>query len=217
MTEFTPIIRKAGEVIRSEDWNSIQEGLLAEIMTLEQKIGSLKNYIENMSERITLTGLESAAGRSFGLDEEVPGEAANYRVKAMGMITRQWVTSVIGEGDICHFGITDYFDVLYFWAGAENGNQNMLDIELEYADDTIAKVLENGFVNDKNTLSEASEANPYIEFLYSDFGIWYKYQVKNPHPDIQIRYIRFRNTNPESNPRIGNTIQLKTRVHQLAS
>ena len=59
----------------------------------------------------------------------------------MGMITRQWVTSVIGEGDICHFGITDYFDVLYFWAGAENGNQNMLDIELEYADDTIARVL----------------------------------------------------------------------------
>ena len=56
-----------------------------------------------------------------------------------------------------------------------------------------------------------------IEFLYSDFGIWYKYQVKNPHPDVQVRYIRFRNTNPESNPRIGNTIQLKTRVHQLAS
>ena len=76
MTEFTPIIRKAGEVIRSEDWNSIQEGLLAEIVTLEQKIASLKNYIENMSERITLTGLESGAGRSFGLDEEVPGEAS---------------------------------------------------------------------------------------------------------------------------------------------
>ena len=66
MTEFTPIIRKAGEVIRSEDWNSIQEGLLAEITTLEQKIVSLKNYIENMSERITLTGLESEQGALSG-------------------------------------------------------------------------------------------------------------------------------------------------------
>ena len=65
MTEFTPIIRKAGEVIRSEDWNSIQEGLLAEIMTLEQKIASLKNYIENMSERITLTGLEKCSRALF--------------------------------------------------------------------------------------------------------------------------------------------------------
>jgi hypothetical protein len=215
MTEFKPIIRKAGEVIRSEDWNSIQEGLLAEITTLEQKIESLKTYIENMSERITLTGLESVAGRSFGLDEEVPGETSTYRVKSMGLITKQWVTAVMGEGDLCHFGITDYFDVLYYWAGAENGNQNMLDIEIEYADDTIAKLLENGYVNDKNTLSEANEANPYIEFLYSDFGIWYKYQIKNPHPSNQVRYLRFRNINPDSNPRIGNTIQMKTRVKQI--
>ena len=106
--------------------------------------------------------MKAAAGRSFGLDEEVPGEASNYRVKSMGMITKQWVTSVIGEGDVCHFGITDYFDVLYYWAGAENGNQNMLDIELEYADDTIAKVLENGYVNDKNTLSEGSRSVIHI-------------------------------------------------------
>lgn len=215
MAEFKPIIRKAGEVIRSEDWNSIQEGLLAEITSLELKIESLKTYIENMSERITLTGLESVAGRSFGLDEEVPGETSTYRVKSMGLITRQWVTAVMGEGDLCHFGITDYFDVLYYWAGAENGNQNMLDIEIEYADDTIAKLLENGYVNDKNTLSESNEANPYIEFLYSDFGIWYKYQIKNPHPNNQVRYVRFRNVNPDSNPRIGNTIQMKTRVKQI--
>ena len=65
--------------------------------------------------------------------------------------------------------------MLYYWAGAENGNQNMLDIELEYADDTIAKVLENGYVNDKNTLSEGVEANPYIEFLL--FGLWNMVQI----------------------------------------
>ena len=215
MVEFKPIIRKAGEVIRSEDWNSIQEGLIAEISNLEKKLETLKKYIENMSERITLTGLESQAGLSYGLDEDVSGESSNYRVKSMGMITRQWVTAVRGEGDICHFGITDYFDIIYYWAGAENGDQNMLSIELEYADDTTANVLENGYVNDKNTLSEASDLNPYIEFLYSDFGIWYKYQIKNPHPQNQVRYIRFRNNNPESNPRIGNTIQLKTRVQPI--
>jgi hypothetical protein len=215
MTEFKPIIRKAGEVIRSEDWNSIQEGLIAEISTLEKKLETLKKYIESMSERITLTGLESQAGLSYGLNEDVSGEASNYRVKSMGMITRQWVTAVRGEGDICHFGITDHFDIIYYWAGAENGDQNMLSIELEYADDTIANVLENGYVNDKNTLSEASDLNPYIEFLYSDFGIWYKYQIKNPHPQNQVRYVRFRNNNPESNPRIGNTLQLKTRVQPI--
>ena len=59
MVEFKSIIRKAGEVIRSEDWNSIQEGLIAEISNLEKKLETLKKYIENMSERITLTGLES--------------------------------------------------------------------------------------------------------------------------------------------------------------
>jgi hypothetical protein len=215
MAEFKPILRKPGEVIRSEEWNTIQEGLLTEITKLEQKIVSLKEYIDNMSERITLTGLESVAGRSYALDEEVPGESANYRVKSMGLITRQWVTAVIGEGDVCHFGITDYFDMLYYWAGAENGNQEMLDIELEYSDDSVAKITENGYVNDKNTLSESVEANPYIEFLYSDFGSWYKYQVKNPHPENEVRIIRFRNTKGDSNPRIGNTIQLKTKVHQL--
>jgi hypothetical protein len=215
MAEFKPILRKAGEVIRSEEWNAIQEGLLTEVTKLEAKIATLKEYIDNMSERITLAGLESVAGRSYALDEEVPGEGANYRVKSMGLITRQWVTAVVGEGEVCHFAITDYFDILYYWAGAENGNQEMLDIELEYSDDSIAKITENGYVNDKNTLSESVEANPYIEFLYSDFGIWYKYQVKNPHPENEVRVIRFRNTKGDCNPRIGNTIQLKTKVHQL--
>jgi hypothetical protein len=215
MAEFKPILRKPGEVIRSEEWNTIQEGLLAEISKLEQKLASLKDYVDNMSERITLTGLESVTGRSYALDEEVPGESSHYRIKSMGLITRQWVTAVVGEGDVCHFGVTDYFDILYYWAGAENGNQEMLDIELEYSDDSVSKITENGYVNDKNTLSESVGANPYIEFLYSDFGIWYKYQVKNPHPENEVRIIRFRNTKADCNPRIGNTIQLKTKVHQL--
>lgn len=216
MTEFKPILRKPGEVIRSEDWNRIQEGLVADIIYLEEKIRTLKEYVDNMSERITLIGLESAVGRSFGLDELVPGESTHYRDKTMGLVTRQWVPSVIGEGDICHFGITDYFDLLYFWSGAENGDQGCLDISLEYIDDSIQKISENAYINDRKKLSESSKDNPYIEFLYSDYGIWYKYQVRNPTPEKEVRYIKFRNTNADCNPRIGNVIQLKTRVQPLS-
>jgi len=222
MTEFKPILRKPGEIIKSEEWNRIQEGLMADIIYLEEKIRTLKEYVDNMSERITLIGLESPVGRSFGLAENVPGESSNYRDPTMGLITKQWVPSVLGEGEICHFGITDYFDLLYYWSGAdlagdeETPGAATLDITLEYIDDTIQKISENTYINNRKHLSEASTTNPYIEFLYNDFGVWYKYQVRNPTPEKEVRYIKFRNTNADCNPRIGNVIQLKTRVQPLS-
>ena len=216
MSQFKPILRSAGDTIRSEDWNAIQTGLMAEIAKLNEKIRWLKEYIENMSERVVLVNLESTLGRSFKLTEVVPGEKKSYGVSIMGLITRQWVTSVPGLGDICYFGITDYCDVIYYWSGAENGNKPALEIILEYVDGAVVKVGTNIYVNDRAKLSPASKENQYSQFLFSENGIWYKYGLRNPQPDKEIRYIKFKNANAQCNPRIGNVIQYKTRVRPLS-
>jgi hypothetical protein len=216
MSQFKPIIRNPGDTIRSEDWNNLQKGLLAEISKLDEKIRWLKEYIENMSERIVLTNLESTLGKSYKLTEIVPGEKKSYGVSIMGLITRQWVTSILGPGDICYFGIAEYCDLIYYWSGAENGNRPSLEIIIEYVDGNVVKAGTNIFVNDKAKLSPSNKDNPYFQFLFSENGIWYKYGIRNPHPEKEIRYIKFRNGNAQCNPRIGNVIQLKTKVRPIA-
>ena len=205
MEDFKPSFKKPGDVIKSEEWNR-----------LEENTSKLKAYIDNMSEKVTLTNLESTVGRSYSLNEVVPGETKSYGSKNMGLITRQWVTATRGVGDICHFGITDSFDVLYYWSGAENGNKFSLEISYEYVDGDTKKVTPTPlYVNDRAKLSASNKENPYAQFLYSDYGIWYQYQAKNMDPKRPVRYIRFRNLSPDSNPRVGNVLHLKSRVRPV--
>lgn len=215
MIEFKPKMVRPGDPIKAEEWNRIQESLLDEIVSLNEKINSLKNYIDNMVETVTLTGLTSSEGRSFMLDEIVPGENTSYNLKNIGNITEQWVTSAGGMGDICVFGISDYFDYLYYWSGAENGDTNMLDISLEYVDgDNDELVGNNLYVNDRSTLSKSVQENPYEEYIYTKNGTWYRYKLINPNPEKEIRYIKFRNMGQNSTPRIGNVLQLKKKLKQ---
>ena len=53
MTKFSPILRKPGEVIKSEEWNKMQEDIQADIEELERKLSELKDYVDNMEESTT--------------------------------------------------------------------------------------------------------------------------------------------------------------------
>jgi hypothetical protein len=219
LAKFEPLIRKPGEFINAEDWNSIQEGLLGEISRLEGELIDLKKYVDNMSESLTLMGVESHAGKAYTLDSLIPGEIKTYEIRAMGLITRQWVPAARGVKDtICEFGITDFFEVLQFWAGAENGEKKMLDIELRYVDGTSEKIGANLFVNDRNDISlNRDNENPYLEFISSpNRTAWYKYQVANKNPKKKVGYVTFNNNNPECTPRIGNVIHLRSKIKQMS-
>lgn len=193
--------KKPGDLIKSEDWNNLVD-----------TISSLRMYVDNMTESLTLTGLESSIGKTFALDEVVPGENRSYGVRTMGLITMQWISSGNGIEDICQFGVTDYFDYIYYWSAAENGNKNTLDIILEYIDGSLNKVGYNLYINDRAQLGPTNNINPYTEYLYSDNGIWYKYKLLNPTPDKEVRYIKFRNTNTNCKTRIGNVLHIKSKI-----
>ena len=214
--EFKPITRKPGDPIRSEDWNMMQDMLLSDMYSLKREIEELREYVNNLSETIVLTNLESSVGTAYALDEIVQGESDSYNLKTVGLITKQYVTSVWGIGDICQFGIADRFDILYFWSGAYNGNNNMLDVSLEYVEgDKDEMVGTNLYINDKSQLGSPTGNNPYQEYIYNKYGAWYKYKIKNPFPDKEVRYIKFTNINSDTNPRIGNVIRIEKKIKQI--
>jgi hypothetical protein len=224
---FKPIIKNAGDTIRADDWNKIQlglaeeisrvhEGLLEETIRLREELKRLREYVNNMGESTNLTSLSSPIGRPYRLDEVVQGEATSYETNAIGLITKQWIQVAKGVGDICAFGVTDYFEEFYYWAGAENGDKNILDIELEYIDGQVEKVGSKLYINDRSKLSSKSPENLYIEFLYAPNGsVWYKYKAKNKYPDKEVRYIKFKNINPASTPRIGDVLHLRSRIKPM--
>jgi hypothetical protein len=90
----------------------------------------------------------------------------------------------------------------------------MLDISLEYIDGTTAKIGNNLYINDRTKLSPPKD-NKYLEFLYSESGIFYKYQAINPNAEKEVRLIKFRNLNQECNPRIGNVVNLRARLRPI--
>jgi len=59
MTKFEPIFRKPGEVIRSEEWNRIQEQVSQDMKELESKLKALKEYVDSMEQTQTLLNLTS--------------------------------------------------------------------------------------------------------------------------------------------------------------
>src|SRR6267143_4701009 len=129
MPNFKPITRKPGEIIKSDEWNKIQEDIRSDLERIEKKLVDLREHVDNMVESITLVNIDSPVGRSFPLNETVPGETSNYGTRVMGLITKQWLVSPEETtGEICRYGVTDFVDVFSSWAGAEKGNAKMVDV-----------------------------------------------------------------------------------------
>jgi hypothetical protein len=215
MPKFEPIKKSPGELIRSEDWNKIQEDVQTDLTTLEEEIKRLKEYIDNMTGSVTLTNMESPVGTSFRLNEEIPGEVGNYSISVLGYINRQYVLGREQTGDICKFGVLDYFDRLYYWAGANKSDKGCLDITLEYVDGTMypASAL---FIHDWTQLQVKGDLNPYEEYLLSpNERVWYKYTITNPNPDKEVRYVSFKDADPDNAPRIANVIQHVARIRPV--
>jgi hypothetical protein len=212
MAVFKPIIRKEGDLIESKDWNAMQTGLLEEIAKLRQELHS-------MSETLVMTGLDSRVGQSFNLDEKVRNEPVTYGEKTIGLITKQWLTLVPGEGEICSFGIMESFDQLYYWAGAADGDKNTLDINFEYSGRQPETVGKNLYINDRRgPPSDPAQNNPWLVAVRSVQNLnWYKYRIDNPYPDRQVLYVNFVNINKSCTPRVGNVIHLKSRLRPMPS
>ncbi len=215
MPTFKPAIKKPGEIIRSDDWNKIQTDVRSDLESLEAAIRDLKTYVNNMLETGTMTNMESPVGTSFRLDETIPGETANYGTRALGPITRQWLSLDFANPEICRYGITDQFDVVSFWAGAEKGDKKCLDVSLEYIDGTTTS-LGNLLLHDWSRLRPKGKDNPYVEYLLSpNERVWYKYTLKNPNPDKEVRHIIFTRTDKDAVPRIANVIQCRAKIKPL--
>ena len=215
MVKFEPIRKNPGELIRSEDWNKIQEDVRDDLAKLEEEIRVLREYIDTMALSVTLTKMESPMGTSYGLNEDVPGEVGNYATTVLGYITRQFVLGVEQMGEICSFGVLDFFDVLYYWAGAQRGEKGCLEITLEYVDGTIYTEPDL-FVHDWTQLQVKGDKNPYIEYLLSpNERVWYKYAFKNPNPKKEVRYVTFKDTDDNNSPRIANVMQHIARIRPV--
>jgi hypothetical protein len=206
VSEITSLTKKPGEMIRSEDWNRIVTELLA-----------LREYVNNMGESMTFTGLTSVTGQGFDLDVQNP-PGFSYGAHVVGLITKQWVAPLpANTGEVCSFGITDYFETMQFWAGADNGDKPALDVILEYIDGTTHKAGDKLFVNNRANLTARDPAggNPYFEFLRAPFGNWYKYQIRNNSPNKEVRSVKFINVNKDCVIRIGNVLHTRSKIKPM--
>jgi len=216
MAKFKPIIRNPGDLIASDDWNKMQEDIKSNIDELDEKFDKLKEYIENMLYSVTLVELKSPVGSSYNLDENIRGETENYGANVVGNITKQWS---IGKekGVVCRFGIVDAVDIFYYWAGAKDSDKKTLKITIEYIDGDVYSTDEL-FIHECSELRPKGTENSYVEYLLSpNENVWYKYMLKNPNPEKEVRYISFENTNQNCSLRIGNVIQYLTRIKNLSS
>lgn len=215
MTDFSPRPARPGEPIRSEDWNYIQQAMLAEIVSLQARCDELRRYVDNMSVLHTMTNVESTEGKSYRLDETIPGEVGSYGAGIVGLISRQWVPPVKGAVGICRFTVTNSFDQLDFWSGAEGGNRNALDVTLNYVDGTT-ETFSGLFIHDRGALAPSGDENAFVEYLLSPSQwVWYRYRLTNPHPDREVVSVSFANASSEARSRVGNVLQLRARVRQL--
>jgi len=212
MAKFEPIIRKPGEVIRSEDWNRMQEGIRTDLQELERSLQALKDYVDNMEETITLLNVTSPVGTAYNLNEVVPGEMASYEAPVVGLLTRQWLLERGQVGVICRFGLVTLLQSLDYWSGAENGDKKTLEVVFDYMDGTNA-VVGGLFIHDRARLRPKGSDNPYLEYLLSpNEHVWYRYRVANPNPGKEVLTVSFRKANPECTPRVGNAIHYRAKL-----
>ncbi|HTY90420.1 MAG TPA: hypothetical protein VMC84_04520 [Methanocella sp.] len=195
--------KKPGDLIRSEEWNKILDELV-----------ELRRYVDNMTRSVTLTDLSSPVGASYSLSSGVTDDF-NYGIDVMGLITKQYYVGRKEQGDICRFGVTDFADVLSYWSGAANGDRDALEVQLEYVDGSVYKT-DKLFIHEWSNLRPKGNKNPYAEYLQSPSQrLWYRYTLVNPNPDKEIRYITFRDADPECAVRIANVLHYMTRVRPL--
>jgi hypothetical protein len=196
MVEFEPIKKNPGEVIRSEDWNNIQEGIRADLEELERKLQELKNYTDSMQETTTLLNINSLGGTSYDLNTVIPNETTSYESPIVGLLTKQWLLEKGKTGEICKFGVVTHLDSIDYWSGAENGDKKALEI-----------------VHDRSKLRPKGTENPYLEYLLSpNEYVWYRYMVDNPNSEKEVLNISFRCTDPECTPRIGNVLHYRSKI-----
>jgi len=212
MVEFNPIRKKPGELIRSEDWNKMQDDIKADLEKLGRRLQELKKYIDNMEESETLLNINSLVGTSYNLDEVIPGEAVSYETPIVGLLTKQWLLGVGKTGEMCRFGVVTLLDSIDYWSGAENGDKKALEIVFDYTDGTNA-VISDLFVHDRSDLKPKGTDNPYLDYILSpNEYVWYRYRVANPSLEKEVLTISFRNRNPECNPRIGNALHYRAKI-----
>jgi hypothetical protein len=212
MAKFSPILRKPGEVIKSEDWNKMQEDIRGDIEELERKLQCLKDYVDSMEESTTMLNMGSLTGKPYNLDETVPGETSSYEAPMVGLLTRQWVLPKGREGDICRFSVVSDLESLDYWSGAENGDKKALEVVFNYMDGTNSVVSEL-FVHDRTKLRPKGTDNPYLEYLLSpNEQVWYRYRVHNPNPEKEVLTVSFRNIVSGCTPRIGDVIHYRSRI-----
>ena len=208
LVSFKPIKKNPGDVIRSEDWNKMQEDIRSDLKRIV-------DYVGKLCETVVYTNIESPTGKSFLLSTTVPGEKASYESPVLGLITKQWVLPGGQTGEICRFGSMTSFDILNYWSGAENGDKKALSITLEYVDGT-SQVFNELFLHDRSRLRPTGKDNPYVEYLLSpNDRVWYMYQLENPNPEKEVRYITFKNVYQGCTPRIANVLHFKTRIKPL--
>jgi hypothetical protein len=212
MTKFNPIVRKPGEIIRSEDWNKMQEDIQADIQELEHKLAILKDYVDNMEESATMLNVDSYIGKAYNLDEVIPGENSSYETPLVGLVTKQWLRVKGDVGEICRFSLVARLELLDYWSGAENGDQKALEVTFNYIDGTNT-VIHDLYVHDKRKLRPKGTQNPYLEYLLSpNEYVWYRYQLVNPNPEREVLSVTFKNTIAECTPRIGNVIHYTSKI-----
>lgn len=202
LSHLQELLKNPGDLIRAEDWNKIVYELI-----------QIRSSIDGLSENRDIKSLSSPIGRGYALDaKDFPG--LSYGSRAVGLITQQWLPSTPEIGEICDFGLAQPFSELSFWAAADNGDKNALDVIFEYVDGTQYKAGEKLYVNRKDALSprDPSNKNPYSQFLRAPYGYFYKYTLANEFPDKEVRYIKFINVDRDCTPRIGNVVQLKVKV-----
>ena len=212
MTRFNPIIRNPGEIIRSEDWNKMQEDIQADIQELEHMIAVLKDYVDNMEESATMLNVDSQIGKAYNLDEVLPRENSSYETPLVGLITKQWLREKGDYGEICRYSLVARLELLDYWSGAENGDQKALEVTFSYIDGTSA-VISELFVHDRRKLRPKGAQNPYLEYLLSpNEYVWYRYQLTNPNPKKEVLNVTFKNTIANCTPRIGNVIHYRSKI-----
>ena len=212
MTKFNPILRKPGEVIKSEDWNNMQEDIRVDLEGLNHKIDALKEYIDSLEETTTMINMDSLVGTSFNLDEVIKGETSSYDASVVGLISKQWLIPRKEVDDICRFSIVDHLEVLEYWSGCENGDKKVLEIVFNYMDGTSA-VISDLFIHDRIKLRSKGSDNPYLEYLLSPNElVWYRYRVTNPNPKKEVLTVNFKKTLTECIPRIGNVIHYRSKI-----
>jgi hypothetical protein len=212
MTKFNPIMRKPGEIIRSEDWNRMQEEIQADIQELEHKLAVLKEYIDNMEESATMLNVDSQIGKAYNLDEVSPRENSSYETPLVGLVTKQWLRAKGDVGEICRFSLVAHLELLDYWSGAENGDQKALEVTFNYIDGTSSLISEL-FVHDRRKLRPKGTDNPYLEYLLSpNEYVWYRYQLENPNPEKEVLSVTFKNTIADCTPRIGNVIHYRSKI-----